>query len=129
LKQRFADPRIEWLGFAKSKEFFRSIDVSLISSVWAEPLPRTLIETFVAGKSAICAQSGGIPEIAMLGKVVELYPPRDVAALARLMDNALTDLVRWKSGGFQDSAAQAAFSESSVVSRYRAAYRGIEIHS
>jgi glycosyltransferase involved in cell wall biosynthesis len=69
LKKRYTDPRIEWLGFANSTEFYNAIDVAIISSVWAEPLSRTVIEAFAAGKSAICALSGGIPEVASLGKV------------------------------------------------------------
>jgi glycosyltransferase involved in cell wall biosynthesis len=124
LKRRFADSRIEWLGFVNSKDFYGSIDVIVISSVFAEPLPRTLIETFAAGKSAICALSGGIPEIASLGKVVETYPAKDAEALARIMNNALTNVAVWKQGGFKDSTALGVFSEASIKSQYRAVYRG-----
>jgi glycosyltransferase involved in cell wall biosynthesis len=124
LKQRFTDSRIEWLGFVDSMQFYESIDVSVISSVWAEPLPRTLIETFAAGKSAICARSGGIPEIASLGKIVEMYPAKDVEALARIMDDALTNVKLWKQGGFKDSSALDVFSEASITSQYRAVYQG-----
>ncbi|WP_161557402.1 glycosyltransferase family 4 protein [Acidisarcina polymorpha] len=124
LKRRFTDPRIEWLGFVTAPAFYSSIDVSLIASVWAEPLPRTLIETFAAGKSAICAQSGGIPEIASLGKVVETYPPRDSQALASLMDRALGDVDRWRTGGVLDPKSLEIFSESAITGGYHAVYKG-----
>ncbi len=124
LKHRFGDPRIEWLGFTNSKEFYSSIDVAVISSVWAEPLPRTLIESFAAGKSAICARSGGIPEIASLGRTVETYQAKDVEALANIMNRALANVDVWRSGGFKNPSANAAFSAAAVINRYRAAYRG-----
>lgn len=123
LKQKFTDPRIEWLGFANAREFYASIDVTLISSVWPEPLSRTVIETFAAGKSAICAESGGIPEIARLGKVVATYPAKDARALAVLMDRAMQDTELWRSGGFRDAHTMSLFTEKSIVSRYRAIYQ------
>jgi glycosyltransferase involved in cell wall biosynthesis len=124
LKHRYADPRIEWLGFVSAEDFYSSIDVSLIASIWAEPLPRSLIETFAAGKSAICAQSGGTPEIASLGKVVETYAARDTIALAAIIDQALTNLDRWRGGGPIDATALDAFSEAAITSAYRAVYSG-----
>ena len=125
LKQEFSDPRIEWLGFANAQQFYGSIDVSVVSSVWPEPLSRVVIETFAAGKSAICAQSGGIPEIAKLGKVVQTYPPKDARALAAIMDRAMLDVDLWRSGGFRDADALSLFSDISITDRYRAIYQDI----
>jgi glycosyltransferase involved in cell wall biosynthesis len=124
LKQKFSDPRIEWLGFADAREFYASIDVTIISSVWPEPLSRTVIETFGAGKSAICAQSGGIPEIANLGNVVETYPAKNGRALAAVMDRAMLNADLWRSGGFRDADALNLFSDTSITTRYRAVYQG-----
>jgi glycosyltransferase involved in cell wall biosynthesis len=124
LKQKYSDPRIEWIGFVASNEFYRSIDVTIISSLWAEPLGRTVFETFSAGKSAICAQSGGIPEIASFGKMVKLYPAKDVEALAHIMNGALSEVDGWREGGFKDSTASDMFSEASVISHYQQVYRG-----
>jgi glycosyltransferase involved in cell wall biosynthesis len=123
LRQEFRDPRIEWLGFANAQQFYASIDVTIISSIWPEPLSRTVIETFGAGKSAICAQSGGIPEIASLGKVVETYPANDARALAAIMDRAMLDVDLWCSGGFRDASARDLFSATSITARYRAIYQ------
>ncbi len=122
LKQRFTDPRIEWLGFTSAQNFYSLIDVSLISSIWAEPLPRTLIESFAAGKSAICAKSGGIPEITQLGKVVETYPSGDTAVLAAIIDCALTNVDRWRGGGVVDVKGLDVFSEAAIVGAYRTIY-------
>jgi glycosyltransferase involved in cell wall biosynthesis len=124
MKDRFTDPRIEWLGFAEPQQFYASIDVTIVSSVWPEPLSRTVIETFAAGKSAICARSGGIPEIAVLGRTVETYPAKDTHGLAAIMDSAMNDVDRWRSGGFRDRDAMNLFSDSSITNQYRAVYEG-----
>jgi glycosyltransferase involved in cell wall biosynthesis len=123
LKRRFSDPRIEWLGFTEAKQFYASIDVTIVSSVWNEPLSRTVIETFASGKSAICALSGGIPEIANLGKVVATYPPKDARGLAAIMDRAMQDTELWRSGGFRDANSLDFFADASIVTRYRAMYQ------
>jgi glycosyltransferase involved in cell wall biosynthesis len=124
LKGEFTDPRIEWLGFTNAQQFYGSIDVSIVSSVWPEPLSRVVIETFSAGKSAICAQSGGITEIAKLGNVVETYPPKDAPALAAIMDSAMRRVDLWRSGGFRDADALNLFSDTSITDCYRAVYQG-----
>jgi glycosyltransferase involved in cell wall biosynthesis len=123
LKEKYTDPRIEWLGFANSSDFYPSIDVTIISSLWPEPLGRTVIETFAAGKSAICAESGGIPEIGKLGKVVATYPARDARALAAIMDDAMANAESWRNGGFRDGFAKDLFTDAAITARYRAVYR------
>jgi glycosyltransferase involved in cell wall biosynthesis len=123
LKQKYTDSRIEWLGFANPQQFYASIDVTIVSSVWPEPLSRTVIETFAAGKSAICARSGGIPEIAVLGRVVETYSAKDTRALAAIMESAMQDVDRWRNGGFRDAEAMNLFSDISITERYRAIYQ------
>jgi glycosyltransferase involved in cell wall biosynthesis len=123
LKEKYTDPRIEWLGFANSSEFYPSIDVTIISSLWPEPMGRTVIETFAAGKSAICAESGGIPEIAKMGKIVATYPARDAHALAAIMDKAMSNPKLWREGGFRDEKAMSVFTDAWIASRYREIYQ------
>lgn len=122
LQAEFGDPRIEWLGFAKPEDFYTRIDTSLIASVWHEPLPRTLIESFAYGRSALCARAGGIPEIASIGKCVEVYDPFDSDALARLMDKAIEDMARWKSAQPPEADFFSVFSEAEIVRRYSELY-------
>ncbi len=124
LKKRFTDPRIEWLGFISPQQFYASIDVTIVSSVWPEPLSRTVIETFASGKSAICARSGGIPEIADMGRVVATYPAKDSQLLAEIMDQAMLNAGLWRSGGFRNASAGSLFEDRSISSSYRAVYRG-----
>ncbi|MDR6788107.1 glycosyltransferase involved in cell wall biosynthesis [Sphingomonas sp. BE138] len=122
LKARYPDPRIEWLGFSQAADFYRAIDTVLISSVWPEPLPRTLIEALSYGLSAICAEAGGIPEIADLAAHAITYQPTDVEALAAAMDTALGDAEAWRAGGLRDPDALNWFAEDRIVAENRAAY-------
>ncbi len=122
LQRRFPDPRIEWLGFAISAEFYRSIDVALISSVWPEPLGRTLIESLGNGLGVICSDAGGIPEIADLGRRSLTYPARDAVALAAAINVALDNPEDWREGGLKHADALEVFSESRIITQYRQAY-------
>jgi len=124
LQERFPDRRIEWLGRVKASEFYASIDVAVIPSVWLEPLGRIVFETFAAGKSAICAESGGIPEIAAYGRQVATYPAASSTKLAALMDAAMGDAAAWRVGGIRDEAEFAeAFSAEAVAQKHLAVYR------
>ena len=122
LQRRYPDPRIEWLGFTGSADFYRSIDVALISSVWPEPLPRTLIESLGNGLGVICSDAGGIPEIADLGRRSLTYPAKDAAALAAAMRVALDNAGDWREGGLKDADALEVFSEDRIIAQYRQAY-------
>jgi glycosyltransferase involved in cell wall biosynthesis len=91
LKRRFQDPRIKWLGFMDVKDLFRSLDVTIVSSVWFEPLPRVIIESIACRRPMICSRSGGIPEIAEFGDLIGTYEATDSAALAALMTTAVAE--------------------------------------
>lgn len=96
LKVRQKSHRIEWLGFTRSRDFYAGVDVCLVSSVWPEPLPRTLIESITAGRATICSTAGGIPEISGFSNMIGSYEPADYRRLAELMKKAIDETSRWK---------------------------------
>jgi glycosyltransferase involved in cell wall biosynthesis len=118
LSAQFPDQRIEWLGFTDAETFYSSVDVVIIPSIWADPLPLVCVESLHAGKAIICALSGGIPEIARLADVVEFFPPGDVAALALIMNSALMSPQRWRESGIHDKSVLDVFEEEDKVERY-----------
>lgn len=122
LKNKYTDPRIEWLGYIKPAAFYTSIDTTVVASVWADPLPYVSIESLEFGKSLIAARSGGIPEIAGLGRVAETFTPGDPWALALCMDRALENVAHWRHGGFADAETSTMFSGDTVVAQHRACY-------
>lgn len=122
LKASQKNDRIEWLGFTKAANFYASIDVCLVSSVWPEPLPRTLIESINAGRATICSTAGGIPEISGFSNMVGSYEPDNFRQLAELMVKAVNDTSRWKmTRPLQPNFADK-FSPDSVTRQYVEVY-------
>jgi glycosyltransferase involved in cell wall biosynthesis len=118
LAKRFPDPRIEWLGFTDAEKFYAAVDVIILPSLWAEPLPYVCVESLHAGKSLICALSGGIPEIARLSDRVEFFPAGAARALSDKMNLALSSPQAWAEARVPDATRLAAFREDYVVQRY-----------
>lgn len=125
LKDSHPDPRIVWLGFTKPELFYPQVDVLIFPSIWIEPQGRTVIESYYYGCSAICADIGGIAELAKLGRRVALYDPQEPGDLARRMDAAMGDVATWRKGGFRDPEARSSVSAPSVVERHREIYRSL----
>ncbi|MBR1194048.1 glycosyltransferase family 4 protein [Bradyrhizobium sp. AUGA SZCCT0169] len=122
LKAGQKNDRIEWLGFTKAANFYASIDVCLVSSVWPEPLPRTLIESINAGRATICSTAGGIPEISGFSNMVGSYEPNNFRQLAELMVKAVNDTTRWKMTQPLQQDFADKFSPESVTRQYMEVY-------
>ncbi|MGA7766363.1 MAG: glycosyltransferase family 4 protein [Candidatus Sulfotelmatobacter sp.] len=122
LARRFPDSRIEWLGFTDAAKFYSSVDVVVIPSLWGEPLPYVCVESLHAGRSLICASSGGIPEIARLSHLVEFFPAGHENALAEKMNLALSSPQEWRERKVPDDSRLGAFLEEYVVERYLREY-------
>jgi glycosyltransferase involved in cell wall biosynthesis len=122
LADKFPDPRIEWLGFTDAERFYASVDVVILPSLWAEPLPYVCVESLHAGKSLICALSGGIPEIAQLSDKVEFFPAGNPNALAEKMNLALASPEEWRERRVPNASRLAAFREEYIVQRYLREY-------
>jgi glycosyltransferase involved in cell wall biosynthesis len=86
---RAAGLPIAFPGFIDPRAFFESIDVMVAPSIWAEPLPRTILESYAMGVPAIGARSGGIPDLIGHGNADWLFTPGDAADLATRMRHAL----------------------------------------
>jgi glycosyltransferase involved in cell wall biosynthesis len=122
LSERYSDPRIEWLGFTNAANFYSSVDVIVIPSLLNEALPYVCVESLHAGKSLICALSGGIPEIAGLSNLVEFFPAGNANALAERMNLALSSPEVWRERKPPEASKLAAFREEYVVEKYLREY-------
>jgi glycosyltransferase involved in cell wall biosynthesis len=122
LKRDFTDSRIEWLGFTEAVQFYASVNVVVLPSLWAEPLPYVCVESLHAGKSLICASSGGIPEIARLSRVVEFFPAGNAHSLAEKMNLALGSPQEWRESQVPDESKLTPFGGEYVVDRYLGEY-------
>lgn len=76
---------VEFMGFVPPQALFEQIDTLIVPSIWAEPLPRTILEAYAMGVPAIGANSGGIPELIGRNNTDWLYPAGDANALGTAM--------------------------------------------
>lgn len=76
-------------GFVEPRSFFEGIDVMIAPSIWAEPLPRTILESYAMGVPAIGARSGGIPDLIGHGNASWLFTPGNPDELAQRMEHAI----------------------------------------
>jgi glycosyltransferase involved in cell wall biosynthesis len=81
---------IEFPGFIDPKDFFESIDVMIAPSIWAEPLPRTILESYAMGVATIGARSGGIPDLIGHDNADWLFDGGNDEQLAARMTHAMS---------------------------------------
>lgn len=63
LKQKYKAKNIIFLGQVKQEEFFSNVDITLVPSLWEEPLGMIVIESLLFGKPVITSNMGGLPEM------------------------------------------------------------------
>jgi glycosyltransferase involved in cell wall biosynthesis len=76
---------VDFLGFVHPRQLFDRIDALIVPSIWAEPLPRTILEAYAMGVPVIGADSGGIPDLIGADNRDWLFAPGDHRALAERM--------------------------------------------
>lgn len=80
---------ITFAGWMAAKDLFEAIDVLIVPSFWAEPLPRTILESYAMGVPVIGAKSGGIPELVGYDNHDWLFEPGNHTALAERIGRVL----------------------------------------
>ena len=84
--ERLAGRPIRFLGFVREPgEFYSQVDVVVVPSLWAEPLPRAALEAQSYGLPVIGSTRGGIPEAIGNTGAGWLFDPADDANLAAIM--------------------------------------------
>ncbi|MBX3230902.1 MAG: glycosyltransferase [Labilithrix sp.] len=84
--------KFKFLGFvANVKPIAADFDVAVVPSVYADPLPRAVIEASALGKPVVAFDVGGVSEMLADGVTGALVPPGDVRALAEQMLRYLRD--------------------------------------
>jgi len=82
---------VRFVGFVAPEEFFKQIDVLVVPSLWHEPLPRTVFESYSYGIPVIGSRRGGIPELLEEGKTGFLFNPDKVEELTAILNKFLND--------------------------------------
>ncbi len=104
LRERFAAPHIKFLGQVEPYQFFSQVDVTVVPSLWQEPLGMIVPESFVFGVPVIASRRGGIPEMIDEGGNGMLFEPRLPGDLYRAMQFFLDN--RLQADGFRCNALQ-----------------------
>jgi len=54
---------VEFVGFVRSDNFFPQIDILVVPSIWEDPCPMVIGESFAHCRPVVGARRGGIPEL------------------------------------------------------------------
>ncbi|MEM9155602.1 MAG: glycosyltransferase family 4 protein [Cyanobacteria bacterium P01_F01_bin.33] len=73
---------VQFLGYVNPDEFYRSIDIAIVPSVWNEPFGRVIVEAYAYGVPAVVSHVGGASELIEDGKSGYAYD----ASAAQLAD-------------------------------------------
>ena len=92
LRERAKDWPIEFLGKVTPAGFYESVDVTVVPSLWHEPLARVIFESFAHGVPVLASSRGGSPELVVPGKTGWLFDPAEEGALERAMARAVAEM-------------------------------------
>jgi glycosyltransferase involved in cell wall biosynthesis len=85
LKQRFHHPGIEFLSYVQPFEFFPNLDITVVPSLWEEPLGMVVAESLMYGVPVLGSNRGGIPEMLQDERLGRLFDPNDPSGLPKAM--------------------------------------------
>lgn len=121
LKEKYSHPRIHFVGFIMSSDFFERIDILAVPSLWKEPFGRVIIEAFSFGIPVIANEIGGAKELVSQdrGWLVK----QDVASWNVIISKLATKDIRVSE--FKDNCLSFAkyFSTEEVAEQYLDCYK------
>jgi glycosyltransferase involved in cell wall biosynthesis len=86
------DDKIRFLGFAKDvKPYVADFDVAIVPSIYADPLPRAVIEAMALSKPVIAFDVGGVSEMLEGGSTGTLVKVSNIESMANEMLRYLRD--------------------------------------
>jgi len=118
---------VQFLGRMAPAEFYDSVDVTVVPSLWEEPLARVIFESFAHGVPVLASNLGGSPEIILPGATGWLFDPRQPASLHHAMVDAANQLSGLQYSGYSQRCIESAqaFSPEKLVTNYLRAFRSV----
>lgn len=92
LRDRAEGAPVEFIGKVAPASFYDSIDVTVVPSLWHEPLARVIFESFAHGVPVLASARGGSPELVVPGRTGWLFDPSEEGALERAIGQAISDV-------------------------------------
>ena len=96
LKSKYSDPSIIFMGRVEPHEFFEKVDVTIVPSIFYEPLATVVIESFAFGIPVIGSNIGGIPEMIVEGINGILFDPYKEGDLEEKIINFEQNIEVWR---------------------------------
>lgn len=100
-----------FLGTVEPADFFPSIDVLVVPSLWHEPLGMVVIEAFTYGVPVLASRVGGIPEMIEDGRNGWLFDPECPAELLACMQLLLGQRDQLRSYGEHALSSASAYTD------------------
>jgi glycosyltransferase involved in cell wall biosynthesis len=85
LRDRACGLHVEFPGKVSPGAFYESVDVTVVPSLWHEPLARVIFESFAHGVPVIASSRGGSPELVIPGRTGWLFDPDEPTALEQAL--------------------------------------------
>ncbi|MCB1897535.1 MAG: glycosyltransferase family 4 protein [Zoogloeaceae bacterium] len=122
LRKVAGDLPVEFIGRQVPHEFFGRVDLTVVPSIWEEPMGRVVVESYANGRPVVMTPVGGLPELATSDAAI---------VAAGCDDDALADAVSTMVGRLRnprqdllDAAVRssARFGSAEMAARYEAVY-------
>ncbi len=121
LKQKFiSNKNIYFNGFKKVDEIYTNIDILIISSLWHEPFPRTLIETMSYKTLVLATNRGGTSEMVIDGENGYIFDPDIDGDFEKKLDLVIQ---MYRKNHFEFDLNQFHFNE--IINRYLDVYNEV----
>lgn len=107
LKQSVAALPVEFVGRVNASDFYARLAVSIVPSVWNDPLPGVVFEALAHGVPVVGARQGGIPEMVRHNENGLIFSTDNVGGLVDVLRQLASnpDLVNRLSIGARPSVA------------------------
>ena len=122
LRSKYQHKNIVFKGFQSVNEIYSNIDVLIISSLWNEPFPRTLIEAYSYGRPVIATNRGGTNEMIVDSVTGYLYDPDNAEDLKSKVMNMFVMRSRIQDMGKNCLEVSTNFALSTITLKYKNVY-------
>lgn len=126
--QALSGKPIKFLGFVPPESFYSQVDVVVVPSLWAEPLPRAVLEAYSYGLPVLGSDRGGIPEAIGSAGGGWLFDPNKIDSLTALMDMLCADPLLLDHASTKAKERAEDFSKEKIVAQHFAALKELVGH-
>jgi glycosyltransferase involved in cell wall biosynthesis len=96
LKNVASDLPVRFLGTVTPPAFYDAVDLTVVPSLWDEPLARVILESFAHGVPVLASIMGGSPELVVASRTGWLFDPEESSALQTMLSQAIEESAETK---------------------------------